>query len=234
MKAAGNGNPAARRYRGVLIDLDGTLVDTLGEIAAAANAMLVDAGRPRISERAVADAVGEGAAVLVSCLMGPDEGARWLPVYLARYREINGTTATLYPNVRQGLEAMRAAGLAVACVTNKPSELVAPLLDRLGIAAHFDALVGGGDTVEKKPHPAPLLAACERLNVAPDACVMIGDSENDALAARAAGIVSLTVPYGYPGASGDAGSAKALLERGVTDAVVVDLLAAAGWIESGS
>lgn len=216
--------------RAVLIDLDGTLVDTLSEIASAANAMLIEAGRPRLSDRAVAEAVGEGAAVLVASLVGPDEGARWLQVYLAHYRKVNGTIATLYPNVREGLEAMRAAGLAIACVTNKPSELVSPLLDSLGIVTYFDALIGGGDTVEKKPHPAPLLAACERIDVAPGACAMIGDSKNDALAARAAGMVSLTVPYGYPGASGDEGSADALLAAGITSAVVSDLLAAARWI----
>lgn len=216
--------------RAILIDLDGTLVDTLGEIAVAANAMLVEAGRKPVSDRIVAEGIGEGSAVLVERLVGRDEAARWLPVYMQHYCVHNGTSARLFINVKAGLDAMRAMGLALACVTNKPSELVLPLLDRLGIASHFDALIGGGDTVEGKPHPAPLLAACARMNVAPDACVMIGDSKNDALAARAAGMVSLTVPYGYPGASGDEGRAEALLERGITDAVVPDLLAASHWI----
>lgn len=214
----------------VLIDLDGTLVDTLGEIAAAANAMLADAGRPAVAPGSVADAVGEGAATLVERLLGPGSAERWLPVYLAHYRRINATTATLYPHVVEGLAAMRSAGLKVACVTNKPRELVGPLLAHHDIAAAFDATIGGGDTADKKPKPAPLFAACERLGVAPARAVMIGDSINDARAARAAAMPSLTVPYGYPGAGGLDDGADRLLARGLTDAVVSDLVAAARWI----
>ncbi len=222
------------RYDAVLIDLDGTLVDTLSEIAAAANALLRDAGRPPVDERTVAGAVGEGASVLVGKLLGTDDVEPWMPVYMTHYRRINGTRATLYPNVVEGLDAMRAAKLAIACVTNKPRELVAPLFAYLGIADRFDCLVGGGDTVRKKPRPDPLLLACERLGVAPARCVMIGDSKNDALAAGAAGIVSLTVPYGYPGSGGDEDRADAMLERGITCAIVRDLLDAARWIASAA
>jgi len=217
-------------YRAALIDLDGTLVDTLSEIAAAANAMLRDAGRSPITDQAASEAVGEGASSLVAALVGKAEVDRWLPVYMAHYRRHNGTSATLYPLVREGLAALRAAGIAVACVTNKPSELVGPLFDRLGIADRFDCVVGGGDAPEKKPHPAPLLHACTLLKVAPGDCVMIGDSKNDAIAASAAGAYSLTVPYGYPGFGGAADNAAALLERGITCAIVPDLLAAAHWI----
>jgi len=217
-------------FRAALIDLDGTLVDTLSEITAAVNAMLVEAGRAVVSERAVTEAVGEGASVLVAQLVGADGVERWLPVYLAHYRRINGTRATLYPNVVAGLDAMRDAGLAIACVTNKPRDLVGPLLEALHIADRFDCLVGGGDTIDKKPLPAPLLLACERLGVEPGHAVMIGDSINDALAATAAGAASLTVPYGYPGSAGAAGRADALLARGLTNAVVDDLLLAARWI----
>lgn len=218
------------RIHAVLIDLDGTLVDTLSEIASAANAMLVDAGREPVADSVVAEAIGEGSLALVERLVGRDEAARWLPVYLEHYRVRNGASAQLFVNVKAGLDAMHALGLAIACVTNKPREMVAPLLERLGIASCFDALIGGGDTVESKPHPAPLLAACARFQLGPEACVMIGDSRNDALAAQAAGMLSLTVPYGYPGSSGDEGRAEALLERGLTRAVVPDLLAAAHWI----
>lgn len=221
-----------QRYRAVLIDLDGTLVDTLTEIRDAANAVLADAGRPPVSDADITAAVGEGAATLLGRLMGPADGERWLPAYMVHYRALNGSSAVLYPNVLEGLDAMRAAGLSIACVTNKPRELVGPLFERLGIRDRFDCLVGGGDTVEKKPLPAPLLLACERMGVAPGDCVMIGDSINDARAAVAAGVVSLTVPYGYPGFGGDADRAEALLERGLTRAIVPDLLAAAAWIEA--
>lgn len=219
-------------YRAVLIDLDGTLVDTLSEITAALNEMLDGAGRPTVSELTVSEAVGEGAATLLARLISPDEAAYWLPIYMDHYRALNGSSATLYPNVVAGLDAMRAAGLLVACVTNKPRELVGPLLERLGIADRFAAYVGGGDTVEKKPLPAPLLLACERLGVAPADCVMIGDSKNDAFAATAAGMVTLTVPYGYPGSSDESDRAASLLARGITHAIVPDLLAAAHWIVS--
>lgn len=225
MKHAGRG-----RYRAALIDLDGTLVDTLSEMTAAANAMLADAGRPPVDGRAVAEAVGEGAGTLVARLVGAADAGRLLPSYLAYYRVVNGTRATLYPHVVDGLDAMRAAGVAIACVTNKPRELVGPLLVRLGIADRFACIVGGGDTVEKKPDAAPLRLAAERLGVEPARCVMIGDSKNDALAARAAGMPSLTVPYGYPGSQGDDDRAPALLGRGITCAIVADLLAAARWI----
>jgi phosphoglycolate phosphatase len=127
--------------RAVLIDLDGTLVDTLGEITDAANAMLADAGRPPVDADVISETVGEGAAMLVDLLLGPGSAERWLPVYLAHYRVLNGTKAALYPNVVEGLAAMRAQGLAIACVTNKPRELVAPLLAHLGIAASFDATI---------------------------------------------------------------------------------------------
>ncbi len=218
------------KYRAVLIDLDGTLVDTLSEIQAAANAMLADAGRPPVDERTAAESVGEGAANLVGRMMGLDGVAAWLPTYMEHYRAANGSTAALYPNAVEGLDAFRAAGLFVACVTNKPRELVGPLFDHLGITARFDCIVGGGDTVDRKPLPAPLLLACERMAVEPQSCVMIGDSRNDAVAASAAGMFSLTVPYGYPGSGGDADRAERLLERGVTCAIVPDLLAAARWI----
>lgn len=217
-------------YRAVLIDLDGTLVDTVSEIAAAANAMLADAGLPPISVHTASESVGEGAGALVASLVGQANLDRWMPIYMAHYRRANGTTATLYPQVREGLAAMREAGLAIACVTNKPRELVGPLFDKLGIADLFDCVVGGGDTEMKKPHPAPLLFACEAMGVSPGASVMIGDSKNDALAATAAGAISLTVPYGYPGFGGAADNAVALLGRGDTSAIVPDLLAAAQWV----
>ncbi len=216
--------------RAALIDLDGTLVDTVSEIAAAANAMLAAAGREPVSDDVAAQAVGEGSAVLVDRLMGPGSSTQWLPVFLEHYHTINGTTAGLYPQVREGLSALRDDGLKVACVTNKPRELIAKLFEVLGIASSFDAIVGGGDTVDKKPKPAPLLLACERMGVAPAEAVMIGDSQNDAIAAQAAGMRSLTVPYGYPGMGGDEVTPPSLLARGLTQAIVADLVDAARWI----
>lgn len=213
-----------------LIDLDGTLVDTLDEICAAANAMLREAGRAAITREEAAAAIGRGAHALVERVLGADQVERWLPVYMHHYRLHNASSATLYPGVREGLEQMGAAGLMLACVTNKPRELVVQLLERLAIAEFFTAIVGGGDTRANKPDPEPLHLACARLGVAPQNAVMIGDSENDARAARAAGSVSLTVPYGYPGAAGEAAGAEALLRAGMTCAIVESLADAARWI----
>ncbi len=218
------------RHRAVLVDLDGTLVDTLGEITAAVNATLREAGRDPVDEPRVAGAVGEGSSILLDHLFGVGESVRWLPVYMRHYRIHNGSLATLYPNARAGLVRMREQGLALACVTNKPRELVLPLLQRLDVASLFTVVLGAGEVAQKKPHPAPLFAACERMGVDATAGVMIGDSQNDALAAQAAGMASLTVPYGYPGIAGDAGRPEALLARGITCAIVPDLLAAGHWI----
>jgi len=218
------------RIRAVLVDLDGTLVDTVGEITAALNATLADAGRPVVDEVAVAGAIGEGSTVLIEHFFGPGSAARWLPEYMRHYHRHNGSLAMLFPNARAGLDRMNSMGLARACVTNKPKELVVPLLERLGVADRFDVILGAGEVAEKKPHPAPLLAACARLGVEPAAAVMVGDSQNDALAARAAGMTSLSVPYGYPGSAGEEGTADALLRRGLTRAIVPDLVGAAEWI----
>ena len=216
--------------RAALIDLDGTLVDTLDEIRAAANAMFREAGRAEITREAAAAAIGRGARAFVERFLGSDEAERWLPAYMHHYRLHNGTSAALYPGVREGVELMRTAGLGLACVTNKPRELVVQLLEKLALAEFFTVIVAGGDTRANKPDPEPLHLACARLGVAPENAVMIGDSENDALAARAAGSVSLTVPYGYPGAAGEAADADALLRAGTTYAIVESLVAAAHWI----
>lgn len=223
-------SPSFPSARAVLVDLDGTLIDTLGEITAAVNAMLQEAGRPPADARTVSEAIGEGATTLVTRLLGADLVARWFPVYMDHYRAHNGSTATLYPNAREGLARMRADGLKLACVTNKPAELVAPLLERLDVLDAFDLVLGATEGVRKKPAPDALLLAAERLDVAATACVMIGDSKNDALAAQAAGMRTLTVPYGYPGTAGEEGLPETLLARGITCAIVPDLLAAADWI----
>ena len=149
-------------YRAALIDLDGTLVDTLGEIAIAANAMLVDAGREPVSDRIISEAIGEGSPMLVERLIGRDEAARWLPVYMDHYRVHNGARARLYGYAREGLDAMRAIGLAIACVTHQPSELVSPRHERLGISSHFAVHSVGSVPVATNHHPGPPAAAAAR------------------------------------------------------------------------
>ena len=115
------------------------------------------------------------------------------------YEGANGCYSAPYPGVVEGLRAMRAQGLKLACVTNKPMRFAEPLLARFGLLALLDALVAGDSAAAKNPDPKPVLEACRRLGVQPAACVLIGDSAHDAHAARAAGAAFLAVPYGYGG-----------------------------------
>jgi phosphoglycolate phosphatase len=117
--------------------------------------------------------------------------------YPAHYLEINGRHSAVYPGVVQGLEALKAAGLKLACLTNKPGDFARPLLQAKGLAGYFDCVFGGDAFERKKPDPLPLLKTCEALGSVPAATLMLGDSSNDARAARAAGCRVVLVTYGY-------------------------------------
>ncbi|MCD6671341.1 MAG: phosphoglycolate phosphatase [Burkholderiaceae bacterium] len=205
MSAVPRGERPSFRARAVLLDLDGTLLDTVADLAAAVDAMLVELGRAPIGAPAVRTYVGKGARVLVrralaGSLDAPcDEAAvdAAMPVFERHYARENGASARLYPNVVEGLSAMRSRGLTLACVTNKPQPFADELLARTGLSCFFAAIVGADAHLARKPDPAPLLHACERLGVAPAQAVAIGDSMNDVQAARAAGIPVIVVPYGY-------------------------------------
>lgn len=191
--------------RAVLIDLDGTLMDTAPDLAAAANRMRADFGLPALALERVAAFVGKGADVLVHRALTDDPDgragdatfARGRAAFYRHYHATNGTQARLFDGATEALELLRACGLRLACVTNKPREFTLPLLARAQVASCFDAVVAGDDVREKKPHPALLLAACERLGVKPVDAAMIGDSINDALAAAAAGMRVWLVQTGY-------------------------------------
>ena len=193
--------------RAVLIDLDGTLLDTIPDLAEAANRTLAEIGRAPLAIDTVRSYVGKGIPVLVKrCLTGhlddnvepdPAELARALPIYRRHYAAVNGLETTIYPKVIEGLMAMQDKGFQLACITNKAGDFTLPLLQRTGLAPYFPVVVSGDTTPEKKPHPAPLLHACSAFGVAPNEAVMIGDSTNDALAGRSAGCRVLCVPYGY-------------------------------------
>jgi phosphoglycolate phosphatase len=120
-----------------------------------------------------------------------------LAIYQAEYAKINGLHTRLYPDVEAGLRAVREVGLKLACVTNKPHRFAIELLEQYGLAQYFSVVLGGDSLAKKKPDPLPMLTAAAQLGVEPQATVAIGDSENDALAGRAAGMATLTVPYGY-------------------------------------
>ncbi len=186
--------------RAVLIDLDGTLLDTAPDIAAAANAMLADLGHAALPAAAISDFIGQGVPKLVErCLVavGRDPDGTELEVFSRHYERTSGSLAKAYPGVREGLATMTAAGLALACVTNKSGRYVAPLLQQTGLAGNFRAMVTGDSVGKRKPHPEPFLHACALLCVTPAEAVVVGDSANDSQAARAAGCTFLLVPYGY-------------------------------------
>lgn len=186
--------------KAVLLDLDGTLLDTAPDIAAAANAMLAEHGLAPLPASTVREFIGSGIPALVErCLRA--RNALPHPDALASFREhyerLNGIAARPFPGVLEALDRMRAAGLRLACVTNKAAAFTLPLLQRTGIAKLLDATVTPDQAGRRKPDPEPFLHACRTLGAAPSESVVIGDSANDAEAARAAGCRVLLVSYGY-------------------------------------
>ena len=188
-----------------MIDLDGTLLDTIPDLAAAANLMLTELQRPALPESLIRNFVGKGIDNLIErTLTGSMDGKpdaalfqQALPIYERSYRAVNGKHTTLYPGVTAGLDWLRAQGYPLVCVTNKAERFTLPLLDYVSLSSYFEIIVAGDTLPQKKPHPAPLLHACTQLNVAPGEMLMIGDSINDAQAARAAGCPIFCVTYGY-------------------------------------
>lgn len=193
-----------KKIRAVLFDLDGTLLHTSLDLAAAANAALAECGYAAIDASLVEDYVGKGIDVLIQrCLkhLGlPESGPvfdKMRVVYMRQYAIFNGQHATPYPGVFAGLNAMRDMGIKLGVCTNKTAVFTDPLLGRAGMSAYFDVVVSGDTAARKKPDAAPILWACKALGTLPEETLMVGDSGNDAGAARAAGAPVLIVPYGY-------------------------------------
>jgi phosphoglycolate phosphatase len=191
--------------RAVLFDLDGTLVDSVPDIARAADATLAALGRAPPGLERVRGWVGDGVERLVHrCLTGdmradadPELYREALALFLSHYARENGRDTRLYPGAAETLDALAAQGIALGCVTNKPRTFSLALLETLGVAARFGIVVGGDDAARKKPHPEPVLHALRALAVTPAEAVMVGDSDADVSAARAAGVAVVAVSYGY-------------------------------------
>lgn len=189
--------------RAVLIDLDGTLLDTVPDLADAANAMLAELGRLTLPQDTIRDFVGKGIPNLVGrCLGYPGESEtpdarEALAVFKRHYAAVNGRRTRIYPGVLEGLQAMRRAGLKTACVTNKAAAFTEQLLAATGLAALLDLTVSGDTLAEKKPHPLPFLHICASFGISPAEALVVGDSRNDVAGARAAGCPVFCVPYGY-------------------------------------
>ena len=195
-----------RDIKAVLFDLDGTLLDTVHDLHAAATGMLDELQLPPVSIEAIRSYVGRGIPnlvkrILAGGLAGADDPSPPPAVALAAFRRhyalCNGRAAVAYPGVVAGLQALRARSLPLAVITNKASAFTVPLLDRTGLAGYFDVVVSGDTLPLNKPEPMPLIWACGRLGVSPADALMIGDSVNDFQAARAAKSSVFLVPYGY-------------------------------------
>ena len=195
----------AAAIRAAIIDLDGTMLHTVPDFELALNGMRADLKLGPITQEIIEPMVGKGSEKLIRDVLLLDYDAAKvdavfddaMAAYQRHYLSINGERATLYPDVIEGLKAMKEMGLRLACVTNKPIAFTTPLLERKGLAPWFEIVYGGDSLPKKKPDPLPLQQVCRDFGLAPASVVAIGDSSNDAEAARAAGCFVLTVPYGY-------------------------------------
>ena len=185
-----------------IVDLDGTMVDTLGDFDAALNRTLAELGQAGVERAFIEQTVGKGSEHLIRSTLahvGAEAGlyeAAWA-AYQRHYLAVNGQHSAVYPGVVEGLQAMRARGWRLACLTNKPGDFARPLLAAKGLDGFFDVVFGGDAFERKKPDPLPLRRTCEALGTAPAQTLMVGDSSNDAQAARAAGCPVVLVSYGY-------------------------------------
>jgi len=185
-----------------IVDLDGTMVDTLGDFAVALNRMLEELALPLIEPSAIELMVGKGSEHLIRSVLAhvgalpSSYDAAWAS-YQKHYLAINGHYSTVYPGVVEGLCLLRDKGLRLACLTNKPTNFAKPLLEAKGLLGYFDVVFGGDLFERKKPDPLPLVKTCEALGSAPARTLVVGDSSNDARAARAAGCPVILVTYGY-------------------------------------
>ena len=200
-----------------IVDLDGTMVDTMGDFVVALNLMLAElspqeSGGATLDAATVSRMVGKGSEHLVKSVLNhvfSQSGRAYQAIdlvacygqayasYQQHYAAINGRHSTLYPGVPEGLRELRESGLKLVCLTNKPLAFARSLLKLKGLDGFFCEVFGGDSFERKKPDPLPLLKACEFLGTLPARTLMIGDSSNDARAARAAGCPVLLVTYGY-------------------------------------
>jgi phosphoglycolate phosphatase len=197
--------PSLEGIRLVAFDLDGTLVDSVPDLAMAVDVMLNEWGYSAVGEENVADWVGNGSRVLVERAIRhasgqePDEQTltQAHDAFLYHYGRAPCEHTRVFPGVREALAVLHDRGLKLVVITNKPYAFIAPILEALGLGDYFDYAIGGDSLPQKKPDPAPLLHVAERFSILPQACLMVGDSRHDIEAGRRAGFRTLAVPYGY-------------------------------------
>ena len=191
----------------LLFDLDGTLVDSAPDLALAINQTLTELERATFSQDIIRTWVGNGAKTLIErALSGsstiddnldPALASKALTIFMACYQNCLCQQSVLYPGVKYTLDQLKAADFRLAIITNKPERFIEPIIAGLGLSNYFELLIGGDTLPERKPHPQPLTHACQQLKVDVEQCIMIGDSKNDILAAKAANMVSVGLTYGY-------------------------------------
>jgi phosphoglycolate phosphatase len=196
----------------VMIDLDGTMVDTIGDFEVALNRALADLQVPTANRTLIERSIGKGSEHLIRTVLKhqlamPEVAGNALEVeqlftpvwerYEHHYLSINGEFSNVFPGVMEGLEQIKALGLPMACLTNKPVSFATPLLRDKGLSTYFQQVFGGDSFERKKPDPLPLFKTCEALRSTPGRTLMIGDSYNDAQAADAAGCPVVLMTYGY-------------------------------------
>lgn len=216
--------------KAVMIDLDGTLLDTAADLASAANLVLEELGHGAVDPEIVKTFIGKGVANLMrkslieSTGEEPEEFEHAMAVFDRHYQDVLSRESRPYPGVVEGLEAMKAAGFRLACITNKAERFTIPLLKDTGLYDYFEIVLSGDSLPRKKPDPLPLFHACGHFGIEPSEMLLIGDSVNDVQAARAAGCTVFCVPYGY-----NEGNDIRELD---TDAIVESLLDASGLIRN--
>lgn len=191
--------------KAVVIDLDGTLLHTAPDLAEAANRMLSELQMPRIDDALLKTYIGNGVTrlikrVLTRSMDGEPEAellARAKPIYEKHYADVVSLHSRPFPDVVEGLQVLQAAGYRLACITNKAERFTVPLLKDTELFDYFEIILSGDSLPRMKPDPLPLIHACEHFGVTPNEMLLIGDSLNDAQAARAAGCHVFCVPYGY-------------------------------------
>ncbi len=202
---AAHGEKSSFAAKAVIFDLDGTLIHTAPDLVQAVNLMRRDMDMPELANDLVMTWIGNGAVRLVKRALTeswdaePDADlfARGHALFHDHYLRGVSEHSEPYPDVREALNELRARGLRMACVTNKPVVFTEPLLEELELDQFFDSVLSGDSLAEKKPHPLPLQHVCELFRVAAEDAIVVGDSANDIKAAKAAGLRVICVNYGY-------------------------------------
>ncbi len=189
-------------FEAAIVDLDGTMIDTAGDFEAALTLTLADLGHAPVSPAFIRRTIGKGSEHLIAQVLAQTGAPAALYAlaydrYQHHYGLINGRHSAVYPGVVEGLQALQAAGCKLACLTNKPTVMARPLLAQKGLDRFFAHTFGGDAFARKKPDALPLLETCKALGSTPARTLMVGDSSNDAAAARAAGCPVVLVSYGY-------------------------------------